>query len=205
MQLSSNDLSNICNRQKLGYACPMTNATTEQATFAAGCFWCVEAVFQQLMGVQSVTSGYSNGQTPAPTYKDICTGMTGHAEVIRIAFDPSVITYEQLLEVLWHTHDPTTLNQQGADRGTQYRSAIFYHDETQRETAEVSRTRTDASDLWPDPIVTEITALDNYHPAEDYHQNYFNLNPGQPYCAISIPPKLKKLRERFPDLLAPSA
>ena len=127
----------------------------------------------------------------------------GHV-VIRIDFDPNVISYEQLLEVLWHTHDPTTLNQQGADRGTQYRSGIYYHSEAQREAAEASKARTDSSDLWPDPIVTEIAAIENYHPAEQYHQNYYNLNPGQPYCSIAIPPKLKKLQERFPDLLAPA-
>ena len=141
----------------------------EQATFGAGCFWCVEAVFQRLKGVHHVESGYCNGQDPSPTYQAVCTGMTGHAEVIRIEFDPQVISYEQLLEVLWHTHDPTTLNQQGADRGTQYRSGIYYHNEAQREAAEASKSRTDTSDLWPDPIVTEIVALNNYHLAEEYH------------------------------------
>jgi peptide-methionine (S)-S-oxide reductase len=179
----------------------MTSPTLSHATFAAGCFWCVEAVFQPLKGVHAVTSGYSIGHMPNPTYKDICTGMTGHAEVIRIAFDPAIITYEQLLEVFWHTHNPTTLNQQGADRGTQYRSAIFYHNAEQQKIAEASKFNTDQSDLWPAPIVTEITALDNYSDAEDYHQNYYNENPGQPYCSISIPPKLKKLREKFPQWL----
>jgi len=174
----------------------------EQATLGAGCFWCVEAVFQHLAGVQHVESGYSNGQDPAPSYQTVCTGMTGHAEVIRIEFNPTIISYEQLLEVFWHTHDPTTLNQQGADRGTQYRSGIYYHNDTQRKLAETSRSRTDASDLWPNPIVTEIKPLQNYHPAENYHQNYYRLNPGQPYCSIAIPPKLEKLRSKFPDLLA---
>ncbi|MFT5122322.1 MAG: peptide-methionine (S)-S-oxide reductase [Kiritimatiellia bacterium] len=173
----------------------------QSATFGAGCFWCVEAVFLQLKGVQRVESGYAGGVLNNPTYQDICTGATGHAEVIRIDFDPEVIAYETLLEVFWHTHDPTTLNRQGGDRGTQYRSVIFYHDEAQRTAAEASKVATDASGLWSDPIVTEISPLPDYYPAEAYHQDYYNRNPSQGYCSVAIPPKLKKLHERFPDLV----
>ena len=144
----------------------------EIATLGAGCFWCVEAVFQDVKGVHKVESGYTGGQTENPTYKQICTGTTGHAEVTQITFDPSVISFEDILMIFWHTHDPTTLNRQGNDAGTQYRSSIFYHNEQQKEIAEKSLAETEASDLWPNPIVTEIAALDVYYPAEDYHQKY---------------------------------
>ncbi len=173
----------------------------EQATFGAGCFWCVEAVFQRLKGVQAVESGYTGGQTDNPTYEDICRGNSGHAEVVRISYDPKVINYETLLTVLWHTHNPTTLNQQGADKGTQYRSAIFYHNDSQKEIAEASLKSTDASDLWKDPIVTEITPLGMYYPAEAYHQNYYNNNSYQGYCSFVIAPKIKKLEKEFSHLL----
>ena len=149
----------------------------ETATFGAGCFWCVEAVFLQLEGVHEVVSGYTGGTTVNPTYHAVCMGMTGHAEVIQLEFDPDVISYQELLEVFWHTHDATTLNRQGGDVGTQYRSAIFYHTEAQKRTAEQSKAEMDASDMWDDPIVTEITPTDVFYPAEDYHQNYFQLNP----------------------------
>ncbi len=161
------------------------------ATLGGGCFWCVEAVFERLTGVKSVTSGYAGGITPNPDYKSICSGTTGHAEVVQIEFDPAVISFEKLLEVFWLAHDPTTLNQQGADRGTQYRSAIMYHDDHQKRTAEASRKA--AQGQFKTPIVTEIVALGRFHPAEDYHQDFYRNNPSQPYCLATIPPKLKKL------------
>ncbi len=173
----------------------------ETATFGAGCFWCVEAVFLQLEGVHEVVSGYIGGTTVNPTYQAVCMGMTGHAEVIQLQFDPDVISYEELLEVFWHTHDATTLNRQGGDVGTQYRSAIFYHTEAQKQTAEQSKAEMDASDMWDAPIVTEITPADVFYPAEDYHQNYFQLNPNQPYCQFVIHPKMRKFTKDFKDKL----
>ncbi len=173
----------------------------DTATFGAGCFWCVEAVFQQMKGVHKVESGYAGGQVKNPSYKEVCTGTTGHAEVARIWFDPSVIGYETLLEIFWHSHDPTTLNRQGADKGTQYRSVIYYHNEAQKATAMASKDSTDASGLWPDPIVTEISAVPVYYPAEDYHQNYLENNPNQPYCSAVVGPKVQKVRKKFKNLL----
>ncbi len=173
----------------------------ETATFGAGCFWCVEAVFLQLEGVHKVISGYTGGTTENPDYRSICTGTTGHAEVVQIEFDTDVISFKDLLDVFWHTHDPTTLNRQGNDTGTQYRSAIFYHSDSQRNIAEESKAETDKSNLWNDPIVTEITPIDVFYPAEDYHQNYFELNPAQPYCQFVIHPKMKKLTKDFKDKL----
>lgn len=173
----------------------------EVATLGAGCFWCVEAVFQDVKGVHKVESGYTGGHVENPTYKQICTGTTGHAEVAQITFDPTVISFEDILMIFWHTHDPTTLNRQGNDTGTQYRSAIFYHNEKQKEIAEKSKAETEASDLWPNPIVTEITPLDVYYPAEDYHQNYFNNNPYQPYCMMVVNPKVQKFRKSFGEWL----
>lgn len=172
-----------------------------KATFGAGCFWCVEAVFQNLQGVHQVESGYAGGKTPDPTYEQVCSGTTGHAEVAQITFDPVIIPYEELLEVFWHTHDPTTLNRQGADAGTQYRSVIFYHDEEQRQLAEVSKQKTDASGLWKDPLVTEISPLTVFYKADDYHQNYYNDNPHQMYCSVVIAPKLKKFYKEFGHLV----
>lgn len=173
----------------------------EIATFGAGCFWCVEAVFQRLNGVLNVTPGYCNGHSPNPTYQQVCSGTTGHAEVIQIEFDPELITYETLLEVLFHVHDPTTLNRQGADTGTQYRSGIYFHDQRQQETAEAVKARIDASDLWAAPVVTEVVAAETFYQAEDYHHDYFTKNPGNPYCQAAISPKLAKLQLRFPALL----
>ncbi len=173
----------------------------ETATFGAGCFWCVEAVFQQLEGVHKVVSGYTGGNTVNPNYREVCTGTTGHAEVAQIGFDPNVISFEELLEVFWQTHDPTTLNRQGNDVGTQYRSAIYYHSDTQRSIAEESKAEMDKSGIWDNPIVTEITAMDVFYPAEDYHQNYFQLNPTQPYCQFVIHPKVKKFTKDFKDKL----
>lgn len=176
----------------------------ETATFGAGCFWCVEAVFLQLNGVHAAVSGYTGGTTKDPDYRSICTGTTGHAEVVQIEFDPEVISFKELLDVFWHTHDPTTLNKQGNDTGTQYRSVIFYHSDTQRTIAEDSKTETDMSDLWNDPIVTEISPIGIFYPAEDYHQNYFELNPNQPYCQFVIHPKMKKFTKDFEEKLKSS-
>lgn len=173
----------------------------EVATFGAGCFWCVEAIFQRIKGVNHVESGYAGGHVINPTYQQVITGRTGHAEVIRLYFDPNIVRYETLLEVFWHTHDPTTLNRQGNDVGTQYRSAIFYHSEAQRLVAESSKNRTDRSGLWKDPIVTEIKPVINYSVAEDYHQNYFNNNPDAGYCSIVIAPKVRKFMREFAHLL----
>ena len=176
----------------------------QQATLGAGCFWCVEAIYQRVNGVVSVESGYSGGEVENPTYNQVVSGNTGHAEVIRFHFDPGVISFEELLEVFWHTHDPTTLNRQGADVGPQYRSVIFYHNDEQKKIAEESMEKTDASDLWEDPIVTEISPLINYYKAEDYHQNYFNNNPNAGYCSVVIAPKLAKFKKDFPHLLQES-
>ena len=170
-------------------------AQTETATLGGGCFWCVEAVYQRVKGIKSVKPGYAGGYTVNPTYKEICTGKTGHAEVAQIKFDKNIITYEQILNVFWQSHDPTTLNRQGNDVGTQYRSVIFYHNNEQKEIAEKSKKRADSSDYWKDPIVTEITILNNYSDAEDYHDNYYDNNPNQPYCLFVIRPKLNKLQK----------
>lgn len=171
------------------------------ATFGAGCFWCVEAVFAELDGVLSVTSGYSGGTVDNPTYKAVCAGTTGHAEVAQIRYDPARVSFEDLLEVFWKTHDPTTLNQQGADFGTQYRSAIYYHDEEQKRLAEGYRKKLDASGAFPAPIVTEVTAFDRFWPAEQDHQDYYARNPEAGYCRAVIRPKLEKFREVFAEKL----
>ena len=180
------------------------NENYETAVLGAGCFWCVEAVYQRVNGVVAVESGYAGGHVENPTYNQVVSGKTGHAEVAKVTFDPEEISYEELLEVFWHTHDPTTLNRQGADVGTQYRSAIFYNSLEQKKIAEESMKRTDNSDLWDDPIVTEITPLSNYSVAEDYHQNYFNNNPNAGYCSVVIAPKLAKFKKDFPHLLQES-
>lgn len=180
------------------------NSTDEQmqkATFGAGCFWCVEAVFQNLKGVKSVISGYAGGHVENPSYREVCSGQTGHAEVAQIRFDPDIISYDQLLTVFWHTHNPTTKNRQGADVGPQYRSVIFYHDDEQKQKAGQSKKETDASGLWDDPIVTEIEPLDTFYKAESDHQNYYKNNPGAGYCSFVIAPKIKKLRNEFGYLL----
>ena len=171
-------------------------AKSDIATLGGGCFWCVEAVFQRIEGVLSVKPGYAGGDIKNPTYKQICTGKTGHAEVAKIEFDPEKITYSQILNVFWQSHDPTTLNRQGNDVGTQYRSVIFFHDEGQREIAEKSKIDADKSGYWDNKIVTEITLLNNYYDAEDYHDNYYNNNPNQPYCLFVIKPKLDKLEKQ---------
>lgn len=171
----------------------------DTATFGAGCFWCVEAIFQRVEGVEKVESGYTGGKTKDPTYQEICSGLTGHAEVIQVYFDPAKVTYAELLEIFWKTHDPTTLNQQGADKGTQYRSAVFYHNEEQMELAEKYKKELDAAGIWDDPIVTEITALSTYYSGEKYHQNYYNDNTNQGYCRFVITPKVEKFEKVFGD------
>ena len=179
----------------------MSSKPIETATLGGGCFWCVEAIYQDVIGVQQVVSGYAGGSVEQPTYHQVCSGNTGHAEVVQIAFDPTAISFAELLFIFWRTHDPTTLNQQGYDVGTQYRSVIFYHDDQQREIAEQSLSETDASDLWSDPIVTEIAPLPTFYKAENYHQNYFVQNPYQPYCIAVIHPKVQKFRKAFRDKL----
>lgn len=171
----------------------------ETATLAGGCFWCTEAVFKRLKGVISVVSGYADSKVPHPTYQQVCSGRTGAAEAIQITYDPSIISYEKLLDVFWHTHDPTTLNRQGNDVGTQYRSAIYYHNDEQRQTALHSKAALEQSHLYKKPIVTEITAFTNFYPAEDYHKDYYDRNPDQPYCMLVIDPKIQKLMKNYKD------
>ncbi|MCA9123453.1 MAG: peptide-methionine (S)-S-oxide reductase MsrA [Planctomycetales bacterium] len=178
-----------------------TEGGTEIATFGAGCFWCVEAVFKELEGVVSVESGYTGGHVVNPTYEEVCSATTGHAEVCRITYEPAKISFDELLEVFWQTHDPTTLNQQGADRGPQYRSAVFYHNDKQKELAEKYKKALDESGAFRAPIVTEITAAGIFYKAEDYHQNYYELNPNQGYCAFVVKPKVDKVRKVFKDKL----
>ena len=173
---------------------------TELATVGGGCFWCVEAVFDELSGVESVTSGYAGGHVEAPTYEEVCSGTTGHAEVVQVAYDPDVVSYRELLEVFFAVHDPTTEDREGPDVGSQYRSAVYYHDEEQREAVEAYVAELEERGVY-DGIVTEIAPLDAFYPAEEYHQDYYQKNPNQPYCAIQIPPKLEKVRERFADKL----
>ena len=177
----------------------------EIATFGGGCFWCVEAVFQDLKGVEKVVSGYAGGHVENPSYQAVCTGSTGHAEVTQITFDPQVISYEQLLYVFWRTHDPTTLNRQGADVGSQYRSIILTHDDAQRESAQHSLEETDAAALYRNPIVTEVTPLTAFYPAEVHHQEYYRNNPNQGYCRIVIDPKVRKMRKQFGHMLQEGA
>lgn len=180
---------------------PVNGMITDTATLASGCFWCVEAVFQELKGVISVTSGYTGGKIKNPTYREVCSGLTGHAEACRIVYDPSVISFDELLEVFWASHDPTTLNQQGADKGTQYRSAIFYHSEKQKQIAEAYKAKLNDEKVFDKPVVTEINPADIFYIAEDYHQNYFNENGDAPYCTFVIVPKLEKFRKIFKDKL----
>lgn len=179
----------------------MNNGGSDTATFANGCFWCTEAIFQDLEGVEKVTSGYTGGSVKNPSYREVCTGETGHAECLQIIFDPKKISFGELLEVFWKTHDPTTLNRQGNDSGTQYRSAIFYHNENQKEFAEKYKKELNASGAYNDPVVTEITPFHVFYPAEDYHQQYFNLHGSEPYCNYVIQPKVEKFRKVFKDKL----
>ena len=179
----------------------MNSAKPDTATFAAGCFWCVEAVFQNVKGVESVRSGYSGGTVPNPTYKQVCDGTTGHAEACQIVYDPAQVSYAELLEVFWQTHDPTTLNRQGNDAGTQYRSSIFYHDEEQKRMAEHYKKELDSSGAFDAPIVTEIVPFKEFYKAEDYHQNYYVENSAQPYCMFVIRPKVEKFKKAFKSKL----
>jgi peptide-methionine (S)-S-oxide reductase len=173
----------------------------ETATLAGGCFWCLEAVFDEIKGIESVESGYSNGHVMNPSYRDVCNGNTGHAEVIRIKFDPSMISFRDLLNVFFAIHDPTTMNRQGGDVGVQYRSAIFYHSPEQKVVAEQTISELNAQKIWSSPIVTEVTAVNNYFVAEDYHQEYFARNQNQPYCQAVVAPKVSKFRKHYLELL----
>ncbi len=177
------------------------NQQFEYATLGGGCFWCIEAIFEELKGVESAISGYSGGSVKNPSYREVTSGRTGHAEVVQIKYDPDQISYKQILEVFFHLHDPTTLNRQGADVGTQYRSVIFYQNEQQEKIAKEVFDLIDNSDLWKDPLVTEIKPLEEFYVAEDYHQDYFDNNPNQPYCAFVIGPKLNKLKDLFKEKL----
>jgi peptide-methionine (S)-S-oxide reductase len=173
----------------------------ETATLGGGCFWCLEPVFDHLEGVTDVVSGYAGGQVPNPSYRDVCSGNTGHAEVVQVTFDPAVISYPEILEVFFATHDPTTLNRQGADVGTQYRSVVFYHSPEQRAAAEATIARLGGGGIWDDEIVTEVAPLTEFYVAEDYHQEYFERNPRQPYCQAVVAPKVAKFRTRFANRL----
>ena len=191
MFLSSLSLSGNLNSQ---------DNSLETATFGGGCFWCVEAIFQDLIGVKSVVSGYEGGLSKNPTYKEVCSGTSGHAEVIQIKFDPNQISFEELLQIFFATHDPTTLNRQGADVGTQYRSVVFYHSDAQRATAEQVKAEFGPK-LWDNPIVTEISPTTTFYAAEDYHQNYYASNPNNGYCRVVINPKVQKFRKHFGEKL----
>lgn len=169
----------------------------EVATLGSGCFWCTEAFFLRVKGIESVVSGYSGGKVKNPTYREVCSGLTGHAEVIQVKFDPALISYSEVLEIFWNTHDPTTLNKQGADEGTQYRSVVFYHSESQKQTAEDYKKQLDKSGAYKNPIVTEISPFTVFYPAEDYHQNYYALNPNQGYCQYVIRPKIEKFNKQY--------
>jgi len=177
------------------------NPVSETATLGSGCFWCTEAVFLELRGVKTVVSGYSGGKVKNPTYREVCSGLTGHAECIQVTFDPSVVSYSEILEVFWNTHDPTTLNRQGADEGTQYRSVIFYHSDEQRKVAEAYKVQLDKSGTFKNRIVTEIAPAAVFYPAEKYHQNYYALNPEQGYCEYVIRPKVEKFRKQYAQKL----
>jgi peptide-methionine (S)-S-oxide reductase len=177
------------------------NTNLQTATLAGGCFWCLEAVYDEIKGVQGVVSGYAGGHMDNPTYRAVCTGDTGHAEVVQVHFDPNIVSYRDLLNVFFAIHDPTTLNRQGADTGTQYRSAIFYHDDEQKKIAEELIKDLNAQKIWDRPIVTEVTKLDKFYMAEDYHQEYFANNPYQPYCMAVVSPKVSKFRKHFIEML----
>lgn len=177
------------------------NSKMELATFGSGCFWCTEAIFQKVKGVESAISGYSGGKVENPSYDDVCTGETGHAEVIQITYDHEIISYTELLEIFWKTHDPTTLNRQGADVGTQYRSVIFYHNEEQKQLAETYKNKLDEAEIYNKPVVTEISKYDSFYKAENYHQDYYDNNKSKPYCSFVITPKVDKFKKVFKDKL----
>jgi peptide-methionine (S)-S-oxide reductase len=177
------------------------NKKMELATFGSGCFWCSEAIFEKVNGVESVVSGYSGGKVKNPTYKEVCTGNTGHAEVVQITYNPKIITFKDLLEIFWKMHDPTTLNRQGADIGTQYRSVIFYHTDKQKEIAETYKKKLNEANIYKNPVVTEISPFESFYKAEDYHQEYYENNKAQPYCSFVITPKLEKFKKVFKEKL----
>ena len=177
--------------------------TTARATLGGGCFWCIEAAFEELDGVESVTSGYAGGDVADPSYEAVCSGRTGHAEVVQVEYDPDVVSYRALLEVFFAVHDPTTEDREGPDVGSQYRSAVYYHDDEQRAVVESLVEALEAEGVYDDPIVTEVEPLDTFWTAEEHHQNYYEKNPDQPYCAVQIPPKLEKVREKFADRVVP--
>lgn len=179
----------------------INNANLATATFGSGCFWCTEAIFQNVDGVVGVASGYMGGSVANPTYEQVCSGLTGHAEVIQLTYDPAEVSYEELLEIFWQTHNPTTLNRQGADVGSQYRSVVFYHTAGQKKLAEFYKTKLQESNVYADPIVTELAEASEFYKAEDYHQNYYNLNSEAPYCTFVIQPKLEKFRKVFKEKL----
>ena len=183
------------------YILNSNNMDLKTATFGSGCFWCTEAIFELVEGVSDVVSGYAAGDTKNPTYKEVTSGTTNHAEVVSITYDPSIISYLELLEIFWRTHDPTTLNRQGADVGTQYRSIILYHDSEQKRLSEETLKKLDESGAWNSPIVTKIEKLENFYPAEQYHQNYYELNPNNSYCSYVISPKIDKFKKAFSDIL----
>ena len=178
------------------------SAVTEHATLAGGCFWCLEAVYLELKGVQGVQSGYAGGKRPSPTYEQVCSGATGHAEVVRVAYDPAIVSYKELLDVFFTIHDPTTLNRQGGDKGTQYRSAVFYESPEQQRIAQETIAEFTAAKVWDEPIVTEVAPLEKFWLAEDYHNDYFAQNPQNPYCSVVIAPKVSKARKLFLEKLA---
>jgi peptide-methionine (S)-S-oxide reductase len=180
---------------------PLENKGLEVATLGGGCFWCLEAVFEQVQGVEHVVSGYTGGKLPDPNYHLVCTGATGHAEVVQVTFDPAAISYRDLLDIFFAIHDPTTLNRQGADVGTQYRSAIFYHSPEQKRIAEERIAELNAAQIWRSPIVTEVVPVPKFYPAEDYHQGYFQNHPEQGYCQMVVAPKVAKLRQKFTEKL----
>jgi peptide-methionine (S)-S-oxide reductase len=203
-QTGNPEMSNTTDKQAASSTNPGATTSSgklEQVTFGSGCFWCTEAVFERLKGVKSVVSGYSGGRLENPTYEQVCSGLTGHAEVVQVTYDPSEIAFTDLLQVFWKTHDPTTLNRQGHDVGTQYRSAIFYHNDQQRKLAEAYRDQLNQSNTFGAPIVTEITPFEKFYPAEKYHQEYYDQNPGQRYCELVIRPKVEKFKKEFANLL----
>jgi peptide-methionine (S)-S-oxide reductase len=183
----------------------MSDKHVELATLGGGCFWCLEAIYQDVIGVEKVVSGYAGGHVPNPTYEQVCGKRTGHAEVVQLTFDPDIITYDEILDIFWRIHDPTTPNRQGNDVGPQYRSIILYHNEAQKAAAEASKGAAESADLWPNPIVTEIVPLETFYVAEGYHQNYFKDNRMQPYCMMVIDPKVRKFRKSFQDKLKQTA
>ena len=199
--MAGNTQKKVINNRTQGMTNLESNPGLQVATFANGCFWCTEAIFQNVDGVEKVVSGYMGGKVKNPTYKEVCTGQTGHAEVIQLTYDPKKVTYDELLEIFWKTHDPTTLNRQGADVGTQYRSAVFYHNDEQKQLAEKYKKELTEAEAFDQPIVTEITPASVFYKAEDYHQNYYNLNGDAPYCAMVIQPKVEKFKKVFKEKL----